>query len=70
MFFACHLLKYIRIHYVGAINDTNFTNWVYDVANTGVLYYDGEYTGDASEYGPSGLPKNATYKWTIHRNGK
>ena len=70
MFSSCQSLKYIRIHYAGTIDTTNFTNWVSDVANTGVLYYDGEYTGDPSEYGPSGLPKNATYKWTIHRNGE
>ena len=57
MFRSCSALKYIKILYTGNF-DTNFSNWVRYISNSGDFYYNGTDTTTGQSAIPSG--------WTVH----
>ena len=67
MFNGCTSLNEITINYTGEINDTQFKDWVSDVADEGVFYYSGTYR----TYGSSNIPKADAdgQRWAVFAPG-
>ena len=54
MFNHCTNLKHIKLAYTGNFSNSHFSEWVNDVASTGILEYDGEDTTVGVNAIPSG----------------